>query len=239
MMMKVFHIQIKIEIILFFFPIVSSMMEDYINQHHSNTAVVKKDFQLTNGYELLSKSFGRGRGRQQMNNVPLLNNQSNSFSPRLASSLPVTEKKFTFSQRLNSSAKVNENPSSNQTLITYKYNKPFIDEHLCYLLGPGKQQIIEKDQCEIISCLSLGYCRVKTLAQGKDIEKYLYSILPDSLSIDVVNIPDDLQLIICSSAAETVFQQNHFIDQYAIISEPMKAQGKLISFIITNTNYFD
>jgi hypothetical protein len=53
------------------------MMEDYINQHHSKTAVIKKNFQpeleLTNGYEQSSSSlsaerplFGRGHGRQQM-----------------------------------------------------------------------------------------------------------------------------------------------------------------------------
>ncbi len=61
----------------------------------------------------------------------------------------------------------------NQTLITYQYNKPFIDKHLCYLLSPGKQQIIEKDHCQILSYLSLGYCRVRNAAQGKEIEKSL------------------------------------------------------------------
>jgi hypothetical protein len=209
------------------------MMEDYINQHHSKTAVIKKDFQLepelTNGYEQSSSSslsaerslFGRGRGRQPMTNISLLNNQS-IFSRRLASNVPVNERKFTFSHRLSSltnspvkletsSRPIDENltkKNSNETLITYQYDKPFIDKHLCYLLGPGKQQIIEKDHCQILSCLSLGYCRVKNLTQGKEIEKYLYSILPDSLNINALKIPDDLQLIICSSAAETIFQQS-------------------------------
>lgn len=49
---------------------------------------------------------------------------------------------------------------------------------------------------------------MKTIEQGKEIEKFLYSILPDSLNIDVLTIPDDLSLIICSSAAENIFQQS-------------------------------
>jgi len=189
-------------------------MEDFLIQHHSKTALIKKNLssdliekdldkevELTN--EKLNKTsierstFGRGRGRSQINNVPLLNNQStqNTFSRRLASNLTGNEKKFTFSQRLNTIT--NENSSSqiktkspeltnnntnsfssdslskveekqtnspplndnkemispvnlnsktrfvlrghstkikekspNQTLITYNYNKPFLDEHV-------------------------------------------------------------------------------------------------------------
>jgi hypothetical protein len=89
------------------------MMEDYLIQHHSKTALVKKDVQLTNGHanhSFLNKttierpSFGRGRGRQQVLDIPPLNNQStpSTFSRRLAASVPINEKKFTFSQRLNS-----------------------------------------------------------------------------------------------------------------------------------------
>ncbi len=88
-------------------------MEDYLIQHHSKTALVKKDVQLTNGHanhSFLNKttierpSFGRGRGRQQVLDIPPLNNQStpSTFSRRLAASVPINEKKFTFSQRLNS-----------------------------------------------------------------------------------------------------------------------------------------
>ena len=208
------------------------MMEDYINQHHAKTAVFKKDFQsepeLTNGYEqssslsrpsLLSDHslLGRGRGRLQTTNAPLTNNPS-MFSRRLVPNAPATERKFVFSQRLNSlmnpPVKLDESTTKtkekdpDQTLITYQYNKPFTAKHLCYLLGPGRQQIIEKDQCQIFSCLSLGYCRVRNNEQGKEIEKSLYSILPYSLNLDVLKIPDDLQLIICSSAAESVFQQS-------------------------------
>jgi hypothetical protein len=210
-------------------------MKDYIDQHHSKTAVIKNDFQpeleLVNEYEhnsslnkpsLLSERllFGRGRGRIQTTNTPSANNPS-IFSRRLASNAPVTERKFVFSQRLSSlmipptpideNTTKTEEKSPDQTLITYKYNKPFIDKHLCYLLGPGKQQIIEKDQCQIFSCLSLGYCRVRNNAEGKEIEKSLYSILPHSLNIDILKIPNDLQLIICSSAAESVFQQSKIL----------------------------
>jgi hypothetical protein len=230
-------------------------MEDYINQGHSKTAVIKKNFQpepeLTNGYEQSSSSlsaerplFGRGHGRQQMTNVPLLNNQS-IFSQRLNSLTNSSVKLETSSPPIDENTTKIKEKSLNQTLIIYQYNKPFIDKHLCYLLSPGKQQIIEKHQCQILSCLSVGYCRVRNAALGKEIEKSLYSILPDLLNIDVLKIPDNLQLIICSSAAETVFQQSIFTDRslfiqifivyldqthYAIISEPTKIQCKSIHF---------
>jgi hypothetical protein len=138
--------------------------------------------------------------------------------------------------------------SKEKPLITYIYKKPFIDEHLCYLLGPGKRFIIEKDQCQILSCLTSGYCKVKNDEQGKDIEKQLYSILPDKLNINIVNIDNHLSLIICSSIAEYIFQQSNFYiyfiylfkfrfifsDQmyYAIVSEPVKVQCKLICIIL-------
>jgi hypothetical protein len=44
--------------------------------------------------------------------------------------------------------------------------------------------------------------------QGKDIEKRLYSILPKKLNIDLVQINDNLALLICSAAAELIFQQS-------------------------------
>jgi hypothetical protein len=56
-------------------------------------------------------------------------------------------------------------------------------------------RFIEKDQCQILSCLSLGYCRVGNPARGKEIEKSLYSILPILLNTDVLKILDNLQLI--------------------------------------------
>ena len=55
-----------------------------------------------------------------------------------------------------------------------------------------KNRFFKNDQCEIISCLSLGYCRVRNMAQGKEIETSLYAILPNSLNRDVLIIPDDL-----------------------------------------------
>ena len=65
-------------------------------------------------------SFGRGRGRPQTNEIPLLNNSSSrsSFSRRLASDSPNAGRKFTFSQRLNSTqtrTKPTENLTTNST----------------------------------------------------------------------------------------------------------------------------
>jgi len=266
------------------------MMEDYLIQYHSTTIFINKNILLDlNKSSIEHQNVGRGRGRSLINNLPLVNNQSNqnSFSRRLSSNLTTNDKKMTFSHRLNTttngnhssqiktkspeltnnnnntasfSPDDNQEPISPQTkprfvlrthsnkskekpLITYIYNKPFIDEHLCYLLGPGRKLIIEKDQCQILSCLSLGYCKVKNNEQGKEIEKQLYSILPETLNIDIINIDNHLSLIICSSIAEYIFQQSNFIsilfiysnfdlysDQmdYAIVSEPTKVQCKLI-----------
>lgn len=80
---------------------------------------------------------------------------------------------------------------------------------LCYLLGPGRKQIVDKDQCEIIPYLPSGCCRSQSVEQGKEIEKQLHSIIPPSLSIDIVKIKEDLALLICSSAAENLFQQSN------------------------------
>jgi hypothetical protein len=52
---------------------------------------------------------------------------------------------------------------------------------------------------------------VKTNEQGKHIENELYSILPETLNIELIKIPNDLSLLICSSAAEEIFQQSNFI----------------------------
>lgn len=82
--------------------------------------------------------------------------------------------------------------------------------------------------------------------QGNEIEKRLYSILPKKLNIELVQINQDLSLLICSSAAEFIFQQSKIkifsnclsiegsLDQnhYAIITEPMKVQCKFKDFIL-------
>ena len=80
--------------------------------------------------------------------------------------------------------------------------------------------------------------------QGYEIEKRLYSILPKKLNIELVQIHHDLSLLICSSAAELIFQQSKrkifsnfyrlkSLDQnhYAIITEPMKVQCKFKDLI--------
>lgn len=130
------------------------MMEDYINQHYSQIVLIRKDLEVTNECEpIKTPILGRGRGKQKVNNVPLLNNQSNSFSHRLSMNFSTTNEKpkFTFSQRLStiqnktksidnliidqkkeiiSSENLNSNHCSTETLINYNYNKPFINEHV-------------------------------------------------------------------------------------------------------------
>ncbi|CAF1139371.1 unnamed protein product [Adineta steineri] len=142
-----------------------------------------------------------------------------------------------FVLRGSSSKNIEKSPvtttTTNQTLITYKFNKPFSDEHICYLLGPKRQYIIEKDHCQILSCLPSGYCRVTRLEQGKEIEKHLNSLLPETLNFKVVKTSDDLALLICSSAGENIFEQNQ--TKYAIISEPAKVSLN-IDIIQTSTN---
>ncbi|CAF0967945.1 unnamed protein product [Rotaria sordida] len=109
---------------------------------------------------------------------------------------------------------------TNETLMNYVYKKEFNDQQLSYLLGPGRKNLNENDQCQIFPCLPSGYCRVKNIEQGKDIEKQLYSILPHTFNIETVKVDDHLALIICSSAAEFIFQQSQI--HYAIITEPAK-----------------
>lgn len=90
------------------------MMEDYLIQHHSKTALIKKDFhqdidQQINHLDLNKTSIerpplGRGRGRSQINNndnTSLTTNQK-GFSRRLQLNSPNNERKFKFSNRLNS-----------------------------------------------------------------------------------------------------------------------------------------
>jgi hypothetical protein len=52
---------------------------------------------------------------------------------------------------------------------------------------------------------------VKNTEQGKEIEKQLYSLLPNSLNIELLKIDNDLSLIVCSAAAEDIFQQSNLI----------------------------
>jgi hypothetical protein len=52
---------------------------------------------------------------------------------------------------------------------------------------------------------------VKNTEQGKEIEKQLYSLLPNSLNIELLKIDNDLSLIVCSPAAEDIFQQSNLI----------------------------
>jgi hypothetical protein len=87
-------------------------MENFLVQHHSKIVLVRKNFSedlIEKDLEKVNHSIehsnlGRGRGRL------LVNNNQNTFSRRLASNSTDNEKKFTFSQRLNSIK--NENSSS-------------------------------------------------------------------------------------------------------------------------------
>ncbi|CAF4053246.1 unnamed protein product [Rotaria magnacalcarata] len=113
-----------------------------------------------------------------------------------------------------------------QTPVNYIYKKQFTDQHLCYLLGPGKEHIVENDQCQILAFLPSGYCLLANIEQGKDIEKRLYSILPDTLNIETLKINNHLALLVCSPAAEYIFQQSQ--THYAIVTEPSQVHGKFI-----------
>ena len=102
------------------------MMEEMIIKHHSNTAVIKKDFrqdkeldrevELTNtkypSENPVNISLGRGRGRQQFNQI---SSSPNGFSRRLgsndqSSSIQTNEKKFSFSHRLQSTTNEHNSP---------------------------------------------------------------------------------------------------------------------------------
>jgi hypothetical protein len=105
-------------------------MEEMIIKHHSNTAVIKKDFrqdkELDREVELTNEklpsespvniSFGRGRGRQQFNQI---SSSPNGFSRRLGSndqsSMQTNEKKFSFSHRLQPTTKSSADNSLNST----------------------------------------------------------------------------------------------------------------------------
>ena len=166
------------------------MMEDLIKENSSKYVSIVKDPSLSSSRPPL----GRGRGKQQMNYF------SSTFSLRR----PLNENKLIFSSRLNSM----QNPitTDRDNFIQYSYRKPFTNEHLSYLLGPGRERIGN----DILPYLSLGYCRVKSIEQGKEIEQFLYDILPDSLDIQVLKIKEDLALVVSSSAAEKFFEESSF-----------------------------
>ncbi|CAF3313561.1 unnamed protein product [Rotaria socialis] len=121
-----------------------------------------------------------------------------------------------------------------QTPVNYIYKKQFTDQNLCYLLGPGKEHIVENDQCQILAFLPSGYCRSANIEQGKDIEKRLYSILSDTLNIETLKINNHLALLVCSPAAEYIFQQSQ--THYAIITEPSQVHVNIDVINESTTN---
>ncbi|CAF1300850.1 unnamed protein product [Adineta ricciae] len=164
-------------------------------QNHCDDSSLSSDYHSPDMMSSPDQQDTKFRPRFVMRDNPLRNKETNSISPTTPKS-----------------------PSP----IVYTFKKQLSDQHLCYLLGPGRKQIIDKDQCEIIRYLPSGCCRSQNFEQGKEIEKQLHSIIPSTLNIDLVKIKEDLALLIRSSAAENLFQQNQ--SQYAIISEPIKIQ---------------
>lgn len=194
--------------------------------------------------------------------------ETGSFGNVLSNSSIVESKKLFVLRGYNQNNKERKLiQKTSQSLINYFYRKKFNDQEvcikfdfklteffilffayqLCYLLGPGRKFITENDQCKILPFLPSGYCQLMSVEQGKDIEKELYSILPQEINIQNVTFHNNLSLLICSSAAESIFEQsipclnlyfieiilNITLDQtyYAIITEQIKVHSRLISLL--------
>lgn len=185
--------------------LVASMMEDYLRQNcPKNIRIVKEKSSaaaVSSSSSIVTRPlFGRGRGKQEINYLT----NSNSFSRRLP---PTTdEHRSSLSQRFNSIQNDDERDKS----LIYPYRKSFNNEQLSFLLGPGKERIIQRNFKDILPYLPLNSCRVNSIEQGKEIELILYEILPNMLNIQSMNIKTDLSLMICSSAAEKIFEESLF-----------------------------
>lgn len=171
------------------------MMENFIKTTSSKSLLIVKD----PSKDLLDKersssssrpAVGRGRGRQQ----------TIHFS---TPHLPPTANPVMISSSVNSIDRISRKDS-----INYPYRKAFTTEHLSYFLGPGRKKILQRYPTEILSYLSLAYCRVNSIEQGKEIEQFLFDILPDSLNMRTLNMKEDLSLLVSSSAAEKIFEQS-------------------------------
>jgi len=69
--------------------------------------------------------------------------------------------------------------------------------------------LIEREGYQI---LPSGYCRLKNMNELKQIEAKVDTLLPVRLNVDLVQLPkDDLALIISTSMAERLFEQNKSI----------------------------
>lgn len=90
-----------------------------------------------------------------------------------------------------------------------------------------RNSIVEKDQCEILSHLIFNFCRVKTVEEGKQIEDHLNSLLPKSLQSIDLPIDERLSLIINSSAALSILQQN---SSFCILTESKPMSSELVNF---------
>jgi hypothetical protein len=73
----------------------------------------------------------------------------------------------------------------------------------------ASHRISRSSAARLPSSLPSGYCRVTNIQQGKEIEKRLYSLLPEKLNTEVVKTNDSLALLIYSSEAENIFQQSN------------------------------
>ena len=201
MMKKVIHsfFSFFLEKCLNEMDLVASMMEDYLRENCPKNVLIKKELPEKEKRSSFGDRplFGRGRGKQEMNR--LMN--SNSFSRRLPAN---EEDRFVFSQRLHS---LRRSPIDDE--LNYSYRKSFSNEQLSYLHGPGKERIVERNSKDILPYLSLGYCRVKTSEQGKDIEQFLHEILPKDLTVQPLNMKKDFSLIVCSSAAQKLFEESN------------------------------
>jgi len=96
-----------------------------------------------------------------------------------------------------------------------------------------RNSIVEKDQCEIVSHLIFNFCRVKTVEEGKQIEDDLNSLLSQSLQSIDLPIDERLSLIINSSAALSILQQNR---SFCILTEPKPMTSEFYLFLFSIIN---
>lgn len=146
-----------------------------------------------------------------------------SSSPKTLSSTNEEKQKKTFSTRLNSSK--TSSSIKEKSLIDYFFVETFSSENLCFLLGPAKSLVNQEFHQNLYPYLSSGFCRVENVHQGQCIEKHLFSILPDSLSIEPVQLNANLRLFIDSSPIEDYIRQ-YPSNSFALMTEQKLIQSK-------------
>jgi len=195
----------------------SSFLDEIVHKKSSITdqSSSPRSLTLTSPTNLTGKSFST-RLRPPI--------KCSSTSPKTLSSNGEEKQKKTFSTRLNSSK-----PSSSikeKSLIDYFFIETFSSENLSFLLGPGKSLVDQQFHPKLYPYLSSGFCRVENVHQGQLIEKHLFSILPDSLSIEPVQLNSNLRLFIDSAPIEE-YLCKYSSDSFALMTEQKFIQTQI------------